>query len=510
MMRQMKSMMKQMKPFFILGAGLLGCQQSFDSPSDLHNDEVPASYTDTAVLGQAYSKNRKKIFNVNCVKGESIVRGNEIGILKYQKDMRYHEVMDALNGNLSLGVQFSQIHAGASAKIALSQASDDHSETHTFFWSGINRKEIFKPGTVVPSERGEFYIENYNDRLSEKCGDEFIAEIQYGAILLATLRIDFLNKSDKKSFGGGLNIGLMDGILDVKGDFEKVNNDIKRRTKVSVIVKQLGGNATGLLTVVPDNVMNCSLSDISPCLTTMSNLIKYGEGAFRESLEMPDDDHTNWNVIKYVTQRYDESGLEELVGSTPPAELHQEVLRMRRSLERGHIKELTIRERASRLRNNGRSHLTNVQIKQVEDIELKADQNARIYVNGLEVCFDQPSKCVDNWNLIKVYLAEYDANLLDIKIPLEKPRTPQIPCIRSYEHVNYKGRVWTFFCENSPSGWNDKISSFKIPSGYSIKVCEHARGDNRFPGQCRYYSGNVSWVGHQFNDKISYIKYLKN
>lgn len=87
-------------------------------------------------------------------------------------------------------------------------------------------------------------------------------------------------------------------------------------------------------------------------------------------------------------------------------------------------------------------------------------------------------------------------------VAVKKPR----PCVTAYEHVNYGGKRWVFFCGDNPTKWNDKISSFKIPEGYSIKVCEHTRSDRRFPGRCRTYKGNVKWVGDKYNDIISHIE----
>ena len=510
---------------------LISCEP-LDNFATLDRDEIPAAHSDTGNLGQAYNKVRKKLLNVSCVQGESRIQGNEIGDLEYKRDMKFDSVIDTLNGDLSIDVKFPTIAAGASAKIALSQSSDDMSETHTFFWKGINRKSVFVPGTAKPSSQGEKYIENYNEVLSEKCGDEYIAEIQYGATLLGTLRIDFMNKVDKNNFGGSLKIGLTSGVLAVEGSLDKVDEKVKKRSKVSVIVKQFGGDSTGLLTVIPDNILVCSLDDLQPCIDTLKQLVQYAQGPFKNSLMSPKEDQSQWNVIKYVTQRYDESGLEELVPVDPPAPIGLDTINKRAELEKGYISELLFKERATRLLNNNSTFMRPDQVKKVEELKAKSEINVRVFGMGQQVCYDQPRNCITNWESLKNQLKSYDSGILNIIVEPVKPKKPAATAIGSvkiWEHHSggaASGKTFTINFDNPDAFVNfepnkvynfadhnfqdDIASGFKsnLMSGWHLRVYEHRDGK----GKCWMIKDkkdeifNFKW----FNDKASSFRLEKS
>ena len=69
-----------------------------------------------------------------------------------------------------------------------------------------------------------------------------------------------------------------------------------------------------------------------------------------------------------------------------------------------------------------------------------------------------------------------------------------------YSDVNYQGaakcyRETGYF--NAP--WNDQITSMTVKSGCTLK----ADKDGGMRGQLRDFTGNVPWVGNDFNDQIS-------
>jgi len=88
--------------------------------------------------------------------------------------------------------------------------------------------------------------------------------------------------------------------------------------------------------------------------------------------------------------------------------------------------------------------------------------------------------------------------------PKPKPPTQSRPspnCIQAFEHSNYRGKRWDFFCRRRTYHWNDKISSLKIPANKIVRVCQHSRGR----GYCQDFVGNVSNIGWRMNDRASSI-----
>ena len=521
-------MKRQRYAKFLAVLALTACGGPTNPETELSYDEIPASHSDTGVLGQAYSKLHKRLLNLKCLDGEAIVRGNEIGELKYERDMNYKRVTDILNGELSLGVEFPMINAGASARIALEQSADEYSETHTFYWSGIHRKETFALGSLTPSAVGQRYIETANDALLEKCGDEYVSEIQYGAVLMGTLRIDFLNQQDKNEYGGALNIGIKGGIVNVEGDLKKIDQDVKKRIRVSVLAQQFGGDATGLLQVIPQNIVSCSLEDINPCLETINNLVSYGNGDFRDSLTQADQPMANWNVLKYVTQRYDESGLEELTPANPPAALDPEIVRLRRELESRYLVEVRHEARADRLKTLATDRLNRSDLDAIEQIGRKAQSNARLYALAQNVCYYQPSRCLVNWQSVRLDLQTYDHSLLNIaseapqepvETPPQPPAAPKYVLQRDQSVGGHGGGSFDHGGFLAKYQQGPKIARFGIRSGHRIDQLQlqwsdgtrrtHGGGGGSYRdyalGANEYVTAIEVDVGHHDSDRIFYL-----
>lgn len=73
-------------------------------------------------------------------------------------------------------------------------------------------------------------------------------------------------------------------------------------------------------------------------------------------------------------------------------------------------------------------------------------------------------------------------------------------CVEFYQHANFKGKKWSW-CGKRPNfkDWNDEVSSIIVPEGKIIAVYEHTKKK----GKSTLFEGRVSYVGKDFNDKIS-------
>lgn len=77
-----------------------------------------------------------------------------------------------------------------------------------------------------------------------------------------------------------------------------------------------------------------------------------------------------------------------------------------------------------------------------------------------------------------------------------------------YEHINYQGASLCFgqTTQNLPASWNDKLSSVKVGSGYTVKLTEHING----AGASVVLTANTPWIGSTFNDRASFLSVTKN
>ena len=466
------------------------------------SSEIPGSYSDTAFLGQAYDSTKSKLYNVSCVNGTELAGvGNSSSELTITSDMDYNSIVKKLDGDLSGSVTFPEVSVGASAKFALDSQYDDRSETHNIIWVGVNRKKVFKPGSLSVSEQGQQYITGYRAILQDKCGDEYVSEIQYGASLFATLKVQYLNSSDKFEIGGSLNVGVKE-IVKVDATAELLNSKMAKRTRVSVIAKQFGGNPAGLLSVIPQGIVSCSFDNMQPCIDAFNAIVKYATNTLAPDLTgqpanvtitdssgnligasgstptpvstttggtasvpggsvtdsttttsgssssssttataadptaIPAADPTadptaapagslnlatdatqdNWNVLKYKTARYDESGFEMLKPLSGWSTVDAITRQRRQDLQDRYVAETDMNNRASFLINSASGYLSQAKLVAIKDVQKKTQGNVNVLTDSQIQCLNDPRHCADLAVTTLLALAPVDKSLLDIEI----------------------------------------------------------------------------------------------
>lgn len=373
---------------------------------------ISAAQTDTAVLGQAYHSDQKKVMNLSCVAGESELRGNSVSELSYEKDMSFDDMLNSLAGGLSVGFKLPVVSAEASAELATKHASTSLSETHHLVWVGSAKKEVFRSGTLKLSELGEYYANTRTDLLESRCGNEFITEVHRGASFHATMKIEFFNSEDRLEIGGKVKVNVLVDLVDVEGSLKYVDENKKKRTKLSVQVVQRGGRPEGLLTIIPENVMYCSLDDPTPCLAVFRNLILYAKNDF--SAQLTND--VQYNVLKYVTQSYGDSGMEALVPSQGYAVI-QEAVRQKIELTERKLREaLQDEDRASSLQTTGAAYMTTKQLDKVRAVAVSAGANVVVYADVSRYCYQNMNdKCLTYATSRDADVQAYNRADLDVK-----------------------------------------------------------------------------------------------
>ena len=137
----------------------------------------------------------------------------------------------------------------------------------------------------------------------ELAGDEFVTSIEYGAQLFVNMHVEYLNSQDKREIGGYLGVDIAGGIVNVQGELDFLDDQSKESVKITVRAIQKGGEPTRLLTIIPNNIVTCSLSYPQPCFDLFSQAIQYAKNDFRYQFNQLSD----YNVVSYKTTRYDRS-----------------------------------------------------------------------------------------------------------------------------------------------------------------------------------------------------------
>jgi hypothetical protein len=415
----MRSLMSRIIPLFVPIAALPACGEEAGSPevgsSQQATSTISGAQTDTATLGQAVHTGRNQVMNLGCVQGRSELRGNSVAELTYQKDMAFNDTLNTLAGGLSVGITLPVVSAEASAKIASKHASTELSETHHLVWVGAAKKEVFVPGSLQLSSQGNFYAFTRADLLEQRCGNEFISEVHRGASFFATMKVGFFNSQDRLEIGGKIKVNVLAGLVKAEGSLDFVDENVKKRTSLSVQVVQNGGRPERILTILPDNIMYCTLEEPTPCLEVFGNLISYARNDFAQQLA----DVNQYNVLKYVTQSYGDSGIEDLVPSAGYAVVLEAVRQKIAVTEQSLRAAMKDEDRASGLLTTGAAYMTTRQRDRVRDILDQASNNILVYADISRYCYQNLNQnCLSFASTRGADLEAYNPSDLEIKPPI--------------------------------------------------------------------------------------------
>ena len=371
---------------------------------------IPFSYTDTAMLGQGVDSLRFEVLGSKCLEGTTVEQTNTLSDLRYSKDLSFEQIYSKISGNLEAGFDFPTVKAGGSVDIAKQWGTDTYSETHHVYWLAVSGQAFYLPGSLALSETGALVSERQPQNLYRICGDEYIAKIFRGAFIMATLRMDFVNAYDKTDLSGKLTVDVGAGRVAVDGSLQYVSQKKKERSQITIGIRQFGGDPQGLLGILDQDILTCSMANMGPCLQTFANLMVYMRDDFRRQLADPQ----SWNILKYETRRYDETILSSLVPDSYP-ELSVEVEEVLLQTEVGLVRALRDGERATRLRCTAAPLLSTGQYQKIAAVEEAASFNASVWKRVGKQCYESPDeKCLRVRDRYLPQLKTYDLSDLDI------------------------------------------------------------------------------------------------
>jgi hypothetical protein len=402
--------------FFGSLAWLVGCgPQVTEQDNKLDRSEVPSSHRDFAILGQSYHADQKRFLNTACVTGKSVnTLGNTQAEFELDLDLGFSEVIDRLGGKLSADVTFPVVRAGASARYGQEMAASENVSTYHFSWRMTPKKQVLRPGSYQLTEVGQRYADSSSADLLNKCGNEFVTAIEYGASLNVNLRMEYRNAKDKREIGGKIKVGVGQAIdiVKVEGDLDYLDEEVKKSVKITVQAIQRGGDPIQLLKVVPNNLITCSLEDPSPCFQVFSDAVKYAKEDLINQFEGPE----SYNVIRYYTERYDESAVEQLTPDSGYPTVDVLVEQARIELDDKFQQALLDQERAAKLSSAYREWLSDEDYEIIKSIEQAAKSNSRLYSNAAVFCYNNPyDGCMERVDNIENQVESYDRQKLSLK-----------------------------------------------------------------------------------------------
>lgn len=368
---------------------------------DAFSTTIPGLVNDHVLIGSAYNSLTKEFLNHQPVLG--LVSEQYGGVqfnFTYDTETSYDEILSALNGGIDLSVNISAVQVNAGAHIAKESAESEFASSYTFTAGATPKKKVFIPENANEgfqlSPVGEAIANDFQDRLMELAGDEFVTSIEYGAQLFVNMNVEYLNSKDKRDIGGYLGVDIAGGMVNVQGELGFLDDQSKESVKITVRAIQKGGDPTQLITVIPNNIVTCSLSYPQPCFDLFGQAIEYAKNDFRYQFNQLSD----YNVVSYKTTRYDRSTVD--VKRLAPQ--YQEESFGRNQL----LFELTDRyknalvdeQRAAEILSTYYSWIPQERRAAVVQVQKDAYSNAWLFFDTAEFCQRHPygDNCIDYWD----------------------------------------------------------------------------------------------------------------
>ncbi|MGD9170531.1 MAG: hypothetical protein PVI97_10800 [Candidatus Thiodiazotropha sp.] len=378
-------------------------------------------------LGNGYNTEtgEKKLFP--CVEGSEEEAGNVNQQVFATYNLSLEEAMRIAEGKLAVGFDSPILGIGVNSEWANEVASSDLSQSINMTIMYKPKRQVLLPsdldsGTLGITSKCQTILEARPDLLLSSAGNAFITSINSIASLSVTLKITSATKSDKDLLTGALKFSYY-GVR-LEGELSDIVEKLDSSTKVSLNIKQLGGDPTALLAfgaVNGENVADCAMATatdadaMSSCISIFNNLVEYANdetSGLKGQLQSADD----YAIVSYSSTDYTTSGLDELI----PDEGY-ELVSILRELKLAEMHALYKKswqnwELAHYLITEKSSVLTSEQYLEIESISEKALANSELAYDLLVYCQDNPygDYCYDQVTAESENIEEYDEALLSI------------------------------------------------------------------------------------------------
>ncbi|MFC3033641.1 internalin [Pseudoalteromonas fenneropenaei] len=409
-------MINNVKPLACaLAAGLATCAMSASYAATPNH--TSGSELDTLSLGTAYHTEKEGYFALQSVLGQvDESYGNTEMDFVVGVDMSYTQLSNMLDGNLGAALDVPVIKVGVGASYAKQNAADNYTGTYTLFLSLKPKKRLLVADPITGYRPSEAALNLVNDNPGDKfntIGNEFVSALEYGSQVMVTLKFQYKNDEDKVKWGGQLGVDWA-GKVSVSGKLQKVDADVKRNIKVTVSALQLGGDPTQLLKVIPNQLVNCTMENPTPCFEVFKNSIDYLKTNYVNQFSSLD----NYNVSKVFTTNYKESGpsLKALVpDDVYPGKSILTKLALK-NMSDDWVEAIMDNRRADNLINYYGSELNSAQRSALEQIRDNAQFNSFILADAVAYCKRNPigNYCRDRELQTQSRVNQYERHWLEL------------------------------------------------------------------------------------------------
>lgn len=409
----------------------------FYSMNSFADKIVPAGQVEEAIIGTGFDTDTQR-FVGNCLNGDVEQHGQAKANISFSQTISESELEKELGFDAGGKFRYGAAKIGVSAKFLKSQRTNNYSIVAVYsgdykfknlllkFREPTNTN--LKPDEIEKERLSAVGIAARKDdlRWMETCGEEYVQQIERGAKLFYSIRIDFSSKEEKDLFETSFSYDS--SYASVHAHLKNSKDSFSKNTQVTIGAMQIGGDvrrATELFYTKggegesADNAnaamafVKCSFGDFSKCDQVMMDAWKYATMEFKEQLKTQGQDNADAGpaYINYITKKYSSAGIYNKYSSV----LTKDVLKKRSEIEAAFDKELIQSAQISHLLNGKSVVLSKRQKEVMKATDVISKKNLQRLVAAAEVCYNSLSECAQAATEAQAQLQPIDEFLFNIE-----------------------------------------------------------------------------------------------
>lgn len=375
-------------------------------------------------LGNGYNPDTYERKQFPCVAGTQVESGNVKQKIFASHNLSFEQARSIAAGQLSVGVSSPLMSVGADAEWAYEVASTDLSQSINLTLFYQPKKEVLQPsdfntGTLSLTNDCQYVVDNRQDLLVESAGQEFVTSRNYIASLSVTLKLSSARKYDKDLLAGAMKFSRAG--VKFEGDLQDILSKLSSSTRLSLNIRQIGGDPSQLIRFGATNGQNasqCALAvatnegALNQCIQIFNDVLTYARADFKNQLSSISD----YAISNYNTSRYDTSGMDALIPSIP-----YELVSVYREMKLAELADIYKKSREDNIMANyilseRSGSWPESQLQPLRELSDKALENSALAHELMSYCEIQPygTNCIDRFNSDIGGLFVYDDSILNI------------------------------------------------------------------------------------------------
>ena len=381
-----------------------------------------ASVTEKASLGQGYNSENED-FVGQCVRlvGDAEFVGNQTASISFDRSLDESRMATEMGFQLDARARYGLFSGSLAANFASSSSSSEYSDvtiySHTvnfknakFRFAGLEDGLTSEGKSAKGNSNGPFVGDNWGGT----CGDQFVSQIQLGAKLLVSVKVEFASREEKQSFSA--DIGFHGPPVDVEAHLKIASARFGKHASLSIHAFQLGGDVGRLSQIFNTGkgqsaLITASLEDPKSITELLRAVVDYSTNDFPTQIKetIPLTSPIGPAHLIYITSPYQELGLL----ATPPI-ISAGVTNARRELSSAFERNAKYQSRISSMLN-GPVRLSPRQLAQTKQMQISVAKNLALIQEAAFICYTDLSKAVAKVTEITERLVDFTPEQFDIR-----------------------------------------------------------------------------------------------